>query len=48
LVWCEENGIPATDCWPGDLAVYRRWLLAQQRTSPGEYMRVAKMHLNEL
>jgi hypothetical protein len=48
LGWCEERRIEANDCWPGDLAVYRRRLLEDGRTSPGEYLRVARMLLVEL
>jgi hypothetical protein len=48
LGWCAGRKIAAVDCWPGDLAVYRRWLLEDRRISPGEYTLVARMLLVEL
>lgn len=48
LQWCDERDIPATDCWPGDIDVYRRDRVATGYQSPGEYVRVARMLLAEV
>ena len=48
LRWCDDRGVAATDCWPGDLVVYRRDRLAAGYASPGEYLRVARRLLAEL
>ncbi len=43
LRWCDTRGIPAMECWPGDLNTYRLDRLAGGFSSPGEYVRVARM-----
>ena len=48
LQWCDSRGVPPADCWPGDLAVYKRDRLAAGKRSPGEYLRVARRLLDEL
>lgn len=48
LVWCDARGIPAADCWDGDLATFRRDRLEAGYRSPGEYVRVARRLLGEL
>lgn len=48
LAWCDGRGLDATECWPGDLARYRRDRLESGYRSPGEYLRVARMLLKEL
>lgn len=47
LRWCDSRGMAVADCWPGDLAVYRRDRLAEGYRSPGKYLRVARMLLVE-
>ncbi len=48
LLWCDRRGVPATECWLGDLAPYRRQRLEAGYRSPGEYMRVARMLLEQV
>lgn len=48
LLWCDRVGRPATECWPGDLGVFRADRLEAGYRSPGEYVRVARMLLEEL
>ena len=48
LVWCEQRELAPSECWPGDLDVYRRDRIAAGYTSPGDYRRVAGWLLTEL
>ena len=48
LVWCEQRALDPSECWPGDLDVYRRDRIAAGYTSPGDYRRVAGWLLTEL
>lgn len=46
--WSEARGIPLSDAWAGDVDAFRRDYLESGRTSPGEYLRVARMLLAEV
>lgn len=46
--WSEERGISVSDAWLGDVDAFRRDYVASGRTSPGEYVRVARMLLREI
>lgn len=48
LEWCDRRGLSPKECWPGDLAVYKRDRLAAGYRSPGEYVRVTRRLLDEL
>ena len=48
LRWCDSRGIPPSECWPGDLAAFKRDRLAMGYRSHGEYGRVARRLLDEL
>jgi hypothetical protein len=48
LLWCDVRQVSAVDCWPGDIDAFRRDRLEAGFTSPGEYLRVARLLLVEL
>jgi len=48
LRWCDARGLAADEVWPGDIDAFRRDYLASGRTSPGEYVRVARRLVREL
>jgi hypothetical protein len=48
LRWCDGRGREPRDCWPGDVDAFRRDYVASGRTSPGEYVRVARRLLAAL
>lgn len=48
LAWCYERGLDPVECWPGDLAAFKRDRVEHGYRSPGEYVRVAGMLLEEL
>jgi hypothetical protein len=42
LLWCDARDLDVADVWPGDIDAFRRDYLASGRTSPGEYVRMAR------
>jgi hypothetical protein len=46
--WCERQGLAVEDSWPGDIDAFRREYLASSKTSPGEYVRIARALLREI
>lgn len=48
LLWSDRHGIDASELWAGGIDVFRRDYMASGRTSPGEYLRVARRLVREL
>jgi hypothetical protein len=46
--WSDARGVPVPEAWPGDIDAFRRDYLESGRTSPGEYIRVARRLLAEI